>query len=107
MNIDDARELKASLIGQTVKALEAPAAIRTMGVRAQESAAAEGPMRTVALGIARSGKQHLLAVRLQRRALVNHPVVENIRKKAKGEVDIRYVGRVVKLESPASLQKRG
>jgi hypothetical protein len=60
----------------------------------------------VALGIGRSGKQHTLAVRVQRHALINHPVVQDIRKKAKGEVDVRYVGRLLKLETPATLQKR-
>jgi hypothetical protein len=106
MNLDNARDLKKSLLSKAVKALSAPSAVRAMGVRAQTSAVANDPLRTVALGIGRSGKRHTLAVRLQRRALINHPMVEEIRKKAKGEVDVRYVGRLVKLETPATLQKR-
>jgi hypothetical protein len=106
MNLDNARNLKASLLSQTVKALEAPSAVRAMGVRAQSAAVAKDPMRTVALGIGRSGNQHTLAVRVQRRALINHPALNEIRKRAKGEVDVRYVGRLVKLETPANLQKR-
>jgi hypothetical protein len=107
MNLDNARALKSSLLSKTVKSLEAPTAIRAMGIRAQAAAAvSKDPMRTVALGIGRSGKQHTLAVRVQRQSLINHPVVEDIKKKAKGEVDVRYVGRVVKLETPATLQKR-
>jgi hypothetical protein len=106
MKLDNARGLKASLLTSTVRTLEAPFAVRAMGVRAQSSAVVNDPLRTVALGIGRSGNQHVLAVRLQRRALINHPVVDEIRKKAKGEVDVRFVGRVVKLESPATLQKR-
>ena len=106
MNLDNARALKASLLDKTVKALEAPTAVRAMGIRAQPAAAAKDQMRTVAFGIGRSGKQHTLAVRVQRRALLNHPALDDIRKKAKGEVDIRYVGRLLKLETPAALQKR-
>jgi hypothetical protein len=106
MKLDSARELKTQLLSAAVRTLEAPAAIRAMGVRAQSSDVVNDPLRTVALGIGRSGQQHVLAVRLQRRALVNHPVLDDIRKKAKGEVDIRYVGRVLKLETPSKLQKR-
>jgi hypothetical protein len=106
MNLDNARTLKASLLSGAMKTLTAPPAIRAMGVRAQSSEVVNDPLRTVALGIGRSGKQHVVAVRLQRRALINHPMVDEIRKKAKGEVDVRYVGRLAKLESPATLQKR-
>jgi hypothetical protein len=106
MNLDNARALKASLLTDAMKTLKAPAAVRSMGIRAQSSEVASDPLRTVALGIGRSGKQHVVAVRLQRRALINHPVLEEIRKKAKGEVDVRYVGRLVKLETPATLRKR-
>src|SRR5688572_21126919 len=105
MNLENARALKASLLAQTVKTLETPTAIRSMGVRAQSTAVAADPLRTVAMGIGRSGKQHVLAVRVQRRALLDHPTLSTIRQKAKGEVDVRYVGRLTKLESPATLQK--
>lgn len=106
MNLDNARALKASLLSQTVKTLEAPTAVRAMGVRAQSSAGAGDAMRSMAMGIASTGKQHLLAVRVQRRALLSHPTLAAIRAKAKGEVDVRYVGRLTKLETPATLQKR-
>lgn len=106
MNLDNARSLKASLLSQTVRKLETPTAVRAMGVRAQSNAAASDPLRTMAMGIARTGTQHLLAVRVQRRALLGHPALDAIRSKAKGEVDIRYVGRLTKLESPTTLQKR-
>jgi hypothetical protein len=47
-----------------------------------------------------------LAIRLQRRALEDHPVLTRIREQAKGEVDIKYIGRIQKLETAATLQKR-
>jgi hypothetical protein len=54
----------------------------------------------MALGISRKGENDFrLAVRIQTRALENSPQVEEIRKKAKGEADIRYIGRVVKSAS--------
>jgi hypothetical protein len=106
MNIDNARALKASLLTTTVKSLKAAASARSIGIRAQASSAAKDPIRTLALGISRSGRQHMLAIRVQHRGLMNHPAIEDMRKKAKGEVDVRYVGRVVKLETPATLQKR-
>ena len=106
MNIENARALKASLLTTTVKSLKAPTAVRALGIRAQAASAAKDPIRTVALGIARSGQQHTLAIRVQQRALMSHPAIEDMRKRAKGEVDVRYVGRLVKLETPATLQKR-
>ena len=106
MDIDDARALKASLLPKTVKALTATASARALGIRAQRASAAQDPMRTVALGISRSGRQHALAIRVQHRELLYHPVVEDMRKKAKGEVDVRFIGRLVKLETPKTLQKR-
>ena len=106
MNIDNARALKASLLTTTMKSLNAPTALRALGIRAQAAGAAKEPIRTVAIGISRSGKQHTLAIRVQHRGMMNHPVIQDMRKKAKGEVDVRYVGRLIKLETPATLQKR-
>jgi hypothetical protein len=106
MNIDNARELKLSLLGNVTASLAKPAAIRSLGVRAQESHPGKDAMRTMAIGISTKGKEHKLAIRLQRRLLVDHPVLARIRERAKGEVDIKYVGRIQKLETPTTLQKR-
>lgn len=47
------------------------------------------------LGVAAQGKKgHALAVRLQDRALEGSPLVEEITARAKGEVDVRYVGKI-------------
>jgi hypothetical protein len=52
--------------------------------------------RSLALGVAPYGKGYRLAVRLQRPALLRSPLVEHLRKQARGEVDIRLVGRIDK-----------
>lgn len=64
-------------------------------------AVAAGPVdathRTMALGIAPNAPgDYRLAVRVQRPELTSSPVVDAIRSQARGEVEIRYVGRVVK-----------
>jgi hypothetical protein len=106
MDIDNARELKLSLLGSVTASLAKPAAVRSLGIRAQESHPGKDAMRTMAIGITTKGKQHKLAIRLQRRALEDHPVLTKIREQAKGEVDIKYVGRIQKLETFTTLQKR-
>ncbi len=105
MNLDNVRDLKSSLLAGIAQSLEIPSTISTLGLRARASTPRVDALRTIALGIARRGKQHRLAVRLQRRALIDHPYVEGIRKQAKGEVDVRYVGRISKLETPSALQR--
>jgi hypothetical protein len=55
--------------------------------------------RTIALGIVPAPKgQAKLAIRVQRQALM--PDAERIAEKAKGEADIRYIGRVSKRQIP-------
>jgi len=106
MNIDNARELKSSLLGNVTASLATASAVRSLGVRAQEFQPGKDAMRTVAIGITTKGKEHKLAIRLQRRSLEDHPVLDRIRERAKGEVDIKYVGRIQKLETPTTLQRR-
>jgi hypothetical protein len=105
MNIDNARGLKASLLENVTASLAEASAVRSLGIRAR-TFAAKDPLGTIAVGISGKGKQHQLAIRLQRRAMEDHPLVTNIRKQAKGEVDIKYVGKILKLETAAKLQKR-
>jgi hypothetical protein len=75
------------------------AATRTSGLDPQA--------RTIALGVSRRARNdYRLAVRLQRRALVEAPQVDAIRKRAKGEVDIRYIGRLTKRAVPIDQRRR-
>ena len=106
MNIDNARGLKASLLENVMESFAESSAVRSLGIRSQKSDPGKDALRTMAIGISGKGKDHQLAIRLQRRSLEDHPVLTKIRKQAKGEVDIKYVGRILKLETAAKLQKR-
>lgn len=52
--------------------------------------------RSVALGVARQEGEYKLAVRVQRPSLVKSPLMEHLTRQAKGEVDVRVVGRIDK-----------
>jgi hypothetical protein len=95
MNIESARSLKESLMTQVVPSLvEMLPRVRAYGLPAAPLAAVEENPRAIALGLIRQKKDYKLAVRVQHRALLDSPKVEQIKKRAKGEVDIKYIGRV-------------
>lgn len=106
MNLDSVRELKQSLLKAQVQPLAAkPAKLAAMAAPARAVKEVDPIPRSVALGVAQGlGNDFKLAVRIQNRALEDAPALERIRKAAKGEVDERFIGRVVKRAS--SLQKR-
>lgn len=106
MNLDNARGLKASLLENVTESFAETTAVRSLGIRSQKSDPGKDAMRTIAIGISGKGKEHQLAIRLQRRSLEDHPLLTKIRKQAKGEVDIKYVGKILKLETAKKLQKR-
>jgi hypothetical protein len=100
MELDSARELKADVQKKLVAPLSRPAAGRTLAHAAQPTGNLGEPHRTFALGIARKGKRDFqLAVRVQRTELLRSAQLEAIVKKAKGEADVRYVGRLFKRAS--------
>jgi hypothetical protein len=107
VRLDLVRELKASLNETIIKPMAAsPVAKAALGIAAQPMAAAGPGGPTMALGVVRKSNQdYYLAVRLQRRGLENSTQLDTIKKKAKGEVDVRYIGRVLKFATPAQ-QKR-
>lgn len=117
MRLQSAKDLKAELLENVVVPFDAaarpgaPAAMRARAVPggadvlAAESTfavAARPPdelpkiHRSVALGIATRGDDYRLAVRVQRQALMGSALVEHIVKQAKGEADVRLIGRVEK-----------
>ncbi len=106
MLVDNARELKDRMLRDLTAIVSSTSTIRSMGIRAQVSQPNQDALRSIAIGISLHGKQSRLAVRVQRRTLESHPIVEQIRTSAKGEIDVRYVGKIQKLESPQSLQRR-
>ncbi len=73
-----------------------------MAFAASSVAETAGPHRYMALGVAKSRRGFALAVRIQRREVENSDLMDSIRKKAKGEVDVRYVGRVFKKQKRAA-----
>lgn len=97
MKLDSVRELKAALETTILASLTEPPRLRALGVPAGPMAVHDAPSRTLALGVVPGrGKSYRLAVRLQRRALEGSDTVEAIRRKARGEIDVRYIGRVTK-----------
>jgi hypothetical protein len=66
------------------------------GIGARSTATVPMIQRSFALGVSPYGNEYRLAVRLQRIALRDTPVVDHLRRQAKGELDIRVVGRIDK-----------
>jgi hypothetical protein len=99
MKLSSARELKAALRDTILEGMSD--ALRREGaliLAASRAAPMPAPVvRTLALGIARvRGDDFRLAVRIQRRGLEEAAPLAAIRQRARGEVDVRYVGRVAK-----------
>lgn len=104
MQLDSVRNLKASVQASVVAPLAvAGAGRRSLALSAQPMGNLAGPRRTVALGISRKGKNDFqLAVRVQRPELLDSAQVEAIVKKAKGEAEVRYIGRLMKRKAAAA-----
>jgi hypothetical protein len=115
MRLESVQGLKLQLLEEFVEPLIARVArVRTAGARALAGAPGVGSdssmlgigakpvdslsvvQRSLALGVAPHGRQYRLAIRLQRVALRHSPIVDHLTNQAKGEVDIRLVGRIDK-----------
>ncbi len=69
MNLESVRELKQSLAANVLPRIETTITARAFGQSARPIARASEPPRSVALGVARKGKNDFqLAVRVQQRA---------------------------------------
>jgi len=118
MQLTSAQDLKAQLLNDVVVPFTRVAAAAARGARrppatplahelavasplAVSATAAELPdvHRSVALGVTLKGKQYQLAVRVQRQALMSSPLVEHLVSQAKGEADVRMVGRIEKRQA--------
>lgn len=107
MNLDSVRELKQTLAARVLPQIESTITSRSaFGRAAMPVARAAEPPPSVALGVAVAGRGYKLAVRVQKRAFQDGREVELITKQAKGEVDVRYVGRVGKRAMPWYLQQQ-
>lgn len=98
MKLDSARELKQRLTDAILVPLSgAEAAGSKLAVPAGPVTRAVGIQPSIALGIAPAGRKDFrLAVRCQQRELLEGAEINRIRKRARDEVDIRYVGAVTK-----------
>ncbi len=115
MHLDSVRGLKAELLGPAARGVPLPAfahLIMSTGAarRAQQAKTADPLPRTIALGVARRGRRdYRLAVRIQRRSVLATGYIETVRRRARSEVDVRYVGYVGKLKlarPPAQTRQR-
>jgi len=106
MQLDSARELKAALQESLIVPMATSFIVKSAGLRAQPTTELAATPPTMALGVSRRGKHNfVLAVRVQKRGLENSSQVETIKKKAKWEVDVRYIGQVTKRAALAWYQK--
>jgi hypothetical protein len=107
MRLDSVRELKASLTGTLLAPMAtAAAAPRSLNISTRRVSEAAGLHRTIALGVTPgAGNDFRLAVRVQRRVMEQSREIEAIRRQARGEINVRYVGRVVKRALPWHLRR--
>ena len=107
MQLESVRALKAQLSAQLSAGIPSStimtAAVRprvageAINVAAQPISNVDVIQRSVAFGVAPSGaKDFKLAVRIQRQVYGTDAHLERFKKAAKGEVDIRYIGRLTK-----------
>ncbi len=97
MKLDSVRELKAILAVDVIARLYEPKGRRLLSFSARRRGRVEAVQPTIALGVVRRAKYDFrLGVRIQRREMERSAALEAIRQAAKGEIDQRYVGRVVK-----------
>jgi hypothetical protein len=100
MNLDSCRELKVNLAGRVLERMAMSAEeVSGYGMRARNVNRVEAIRPTIAIGVSPRRKGYRVAVRIQRRGMERSRHLEVILKEAKGEVDVRYVGRVVKRPS--------
>jgi hypothetical protein len=100
VKLESALELQASLLsGFGPKAGLAAQSVQEGSAARRVADVASNP-HELAIGISRrSGEDYQLAVRVQRRALLGSERLKAIVEAASGEVDLRYLGRVEKLQA--------
>lgn len=108
MNLDSVRELKQTLAARVLPQIASTITARSaFGRAAVPVVRAAEPPSSLALGVALTeSRDYRLAVRIQQRAFQGSREVELITKQARGEVDVRYVGRVSKRAGPWYQQRQ-
>ncbi|MEQ8785728.1 MAG: hypothetical protein RIC55_05495 [Pirellulaceae bacterium] len=101
MKLESVRALKAELLSVPKAIVEAVASSTFLTAFSARHGAANRIMDDIALGVtAPDKKQFRLAVRLQRQGPLISMMTEQIRARAKGEIDVQYVGSIVKYAGP-------
>ncbi len=97
MRLDSVRELKQELLGDVLRPLTLRTRMRSLSVPAMSKERVPKVRRTIALGIARGRRENdfRLAVRLQRKEDID-PEIDRLRRIARKEIDVRFVGRITK-----------
>jgi hypothetical protein len=96
MRLDSARELKHALLPAVEGAADAGVERAEMAVGARPRALVPRVPRFIALGVAPRDREYRLAVRIQRPGLAQSAILDRIVREARGEVDVRVVGRIDK-----------
>lgn len=95
MQLDSVRELKSSLRELVQERFSQPAMARAAGVAVARAVAGHTARSGYALGVTHSkAKGYRLAVRLQTRALEKSDLVEFLHSRSRGEMEVRYIGRI-------------
>ena len=102
MRLDSVLELRSSLADSILAPLTATVAAKASKTASARPFEPQGDRQpTIALGVVRkAGQDYKLAVRVQRRDLEGGRELRAIERAARGEVDVRYIGRVVKCSTP-------
>ena len=107
MELESVRALKAELATEVIRPrILAESAV--LGPRARSLDRFHGVERTVALGVAKGKgrRDYTLAVRVQNKGLEDADLIKELETRSAGEVDYRYIGRVVPLQAPPWYQQR-
>lgn len=107
MRLDSALELQEQLLRSAGPGPGLAAQSAREGVAARRSSGMASVQPALALGIAPAGNENFrLAIRVQRRSLLGSNRVEAIVDAARREVDVRYIGRVEKLQQNPNVRNR-
>lgn len=100
MDLDSARELKLHCLKQHLDQLPT---MRDLWVSARSRRRIRKILPTIAFGIHHVGStNYKLAIRVQNRALLKSPQLASYIDRARGEADMRYIGRIHKLNGNTS-----
>jgi hypothetical protein len=101
MKLDSVRELKTELLTRAVHPLSASVSRRSVLSAPSRVALLDSNAPTIAIGVlVRKANDYCLAVRVQDRRLEDSREIELIQRSARGEVDVRFVGRIAKQAAP-------